>query len=322
MACLLAAVVGASGSAAFAQEAPEEGGEASVGGAEGAAPVDADAEAQEFLAGGTAEEAAEGDASESPTGDESADRFLAGENDAPLIEAPAEEEGTGWEEPEDMRFYMVGARWRLLMIPRWLLGAFFSFPSESSGQQLPATVTVNQSAGLEFSTRRNNFNIVAGVWWAGYFSQSDYADDLGDGWFIAEEAGSSDDPEFIRSRIHLLMFTVDFLYSPMFTEWFGIYVGGGLGLGVNLAGSDGGLDRDEAIGPSGGPYDRCGTPTGGVCESDGFYYPATEDDIWPVYPWINILVGLRFKVFRHLEINVDGGVGLGFMFGARVNYIF
>ena len=58
-----------------------------------------------------------------------------------------------------------------------------------------------------------------------------------------------------------------------------------------------------------------------LCESGG-YYNSADDRLWPVYPWINLLIGVRFKVFRHLEINVDGGVGLGFLFGARVNYIF
>ena len=69
--------------------------------------------------------------------DEGAQAFLAGEEEAPEIEAPVEEQGIGREEPPNMAFWMVGGRWRMIMIPRWLLGAFFDLPSDS---QLPRNV--------------------------------------------------------------------------------------------------------------------------------------------------------------------------------------
>jgi hypothetical protein len=260
-----------------------------------------------------------GEAGSGETEDADAQAFLAGEETAPEIAAPEQERGIGRDEPHDMSFWEVGARWRLIMVPRWLLDAFFDFPGESSGTQLPRSVIVNQAAGGEFTWRRNRLSIIGAVWWAGYFSQSD-----DDGWFVANESGTVDDPEYIRSEIHLLLFTVSFMHSYMFRDWVGITYGGSLGFGINLHTGDNGtgLYRKEAQG-SGSPYSECPGPGGSsLCESDGWYYPAQEDDVWRAYPWIDVMFGFRFKPIRNLEIDVEGGVGLGFLFGLRVNYIF
>ncbi len=259
-----------------------------------------------------------------PTGeqplDSDAQSFLAGEEQQPEIEAPEEEEGIGWEEPQDMRFWMVGARWRMIMIPQWLLDAFFDFPEPGL---LPRSVIVNQAAGLEFTTLKNNFAITGAIWWAGYDAH---------GRFIANEAGETDDPEWIDSDLHLLWFTANFTYNLMFTHWVGMTFGAGLGLGVVLTGH---VHRHEAFQWDDAPDDThhgecAGAGNAGMghesqnhmCETDGGHYNAHEDGVWPVYPWIDILIGFRFKVFRHLEINVEGGVGLGFIFGLRASYIF
>lgn len=266
------------------------------------------------------EGAAAGEGETGATGEDAgAQAFLSGQETetAPEIAAPEQERGIGREEPHDMSFWEVGARWRLIMVPRWLLDAFVDFPGEVSGRQLPRSVIVNQAAGGEFTWRRNRLSIIGAVWWAGYFTQSD-----DDGWFVANESGTTDDPEFIKSEIHLLLFTVSFMHSYMFTDWVGITYGGSVGVGVNLHSDHGtGLYRHEARG-TGVPYSRCESLSGGLCETEGYLYPDQEDDVWRAYPWIDLMLGLRFKPFRHMEIDVEGGVGLGFMFGLRVNYIF
>jgi hypothetical protein len=241
--------------------------------------------------------------------DADAAAFLAGEEEEPEIEAPVEEQGTGWEEPPDQRFWMVGARWRMIMVPNWLLDAFMDFPSEGGGPPF----VINHGVGAEFTTRKNRFSITGAVWWAGYST---------DGAFVATEAGDPSDPEFVNSDMQLLLFTADFVHSYMFTHWFGITYGAGLGLGVKVSGDV--VRREASV--QGNRVVECeapGRPSSSDCEAqpDGWYGEA-DDRIWPVYPWINLLLGLRFKAFRHLEINIDGGVGLGFLFGARVNYIF
>jgi hypothetical protein len=244
--------------------------------------------------------------------DAEAEAFLAGEETQPEIAAPEEEEGTGWEEPRDMRFWMVGARWRMLMVPRWLLDAFFDFPHE----EMVDNVIINQAAGLEFTTLENNFAITGALWWAGFSSH---------GAFIANESGETDDPEFIESDMQFLFFTADFAYNVMFTNWIGMNFGAGLGLAVKLHGEvwrhEAYPDDDEHWG-----YSRCdgvNDPNVNFCEGgDDSHYDDAEDAIWPVYPWMDIIIGLRFKVFRHLEINLEGRLSLAFSFGARVNYIF
>lgn len=254
--------------------------------------------------------------------DAEAEAFLTGTEQAE-IEAPEEEEGIGWEEPPDMRFWMVGIRYRTIFVPGWLLNAFFDFPGTES-DQLSGPFIANHAAGVEFTTRKNNFSITGAVWWAGFWSA-----EAGQAYepraFLAMEEGDPTDPEYIESTISLLMFTADFVFSTMFTDWFGITYGAGLGVGINLGGE---VIRTEAA-VEGGEYVRCagpGVPDGSYCEArggaDDGYYGTADTRVWPVYPWVNLLLGLRFKAFRHLEVNVDGGVGLGFLLGFRVNYIF
>jgi hypothetical protein len=242
--------------------------------------------------------------------DAEAEAFLAGEETQPEIAAPEEEQGTGWEEPRDMRFWMVGARWRMLMVPRWLLDAFFDFPHE----EMVDNVIINHAAGLEFTTLENNFAITGAIWWAGFSSH---------GRFIANEAGETDDPEFIESDMQFLFFTADFAYNVMFTDWIGMNFGAGLGLAVKLHGE---VWRHEAYPDDAGDYgysqcDARSEPDVDFCRDDD-YNDGAEDAVWPVYPWMDLIIGLRFKVFRHLEVNLEGRLSLAFSFGARVNYIF
>ena len=300
-------------------------------GAEEAAEPRLDPAAAAFLA---ASEPGEGEApapsAPAPAGeapDEGAEAFLSG-TEQPEIEAPVEEEGLGWAEPADMRFWMVGARYRTIFVPGWLLNLFFDFP-QWPNDETAGPFMANQAAGVEFTTRRNNFSITGAVWWAGYFS-SEIGQSYRPRTFVANEQGDPDDPEFIESTISLLLFTADFVFSTMFTDWFGITYGAGFGLGVKVGG---GLIRTEAYPDRSAPtgFTPCSGPNdpadpGGFCEArggvDDGYYGTEDSRVWPIYPWVNILLGLRFKAFRHLEINVDGGIGIGFLMGFRVNYIF
>ncbi len=281
-----------------AQDAAEPAASGEEGGTEAATPVEPPPTGETGAAG---EEGV----------DAEAEAFLAGEEQQPEIAAPEEEEGIGWEEPEGMRFWMVGARWRMIMVPRWLLDAFMDFPSDGI---LPRSVIVNQAGGLEFTTLKDNFAIIGSIWWAGYSSHGE---------FIANETGETQDPEFIDSNLQALWFTASFMYNVMFTDWVGMNFGASLGLGVVLHGQ---VTRHAADTETTDGYIRCddeGDPSG-MCEpvDENGHYNSREDGVWPVFPWIDIMMGFRFKVFRHLEINVEGGVGLGFIFGARVNYIF
>jgi len=254
--------------------------------------------------------------------DPEAAAFLSG-TERPEIEAPEQERGVGWDEPPDMRFWMVGVRHRTIFVPGWLLNAFLDFP-ESPGDDLAGPFFANQAVGLEFTTRKNNLSIVGSIWWAGYWSA-----EAGRSYeareFLASEEDKTEDPEFIRSSLSLLLFSADFIFSTMFFDWFGITYGAGLGLGITL----GEVTRTEAYPSGDGGHEHCvdaGNPRADYCEprggEDDGYYDTRESRVWPVFPWVNFLLGLRFKPFRHMEINVDGGVGLGFLLGMRANYIF
>lgn len=311
----------------FAQEAEEE-----------AEAEQLDDEAAEFLAGeeepapegtGEADPAASPQSDPTPgttdsgSGDidDGDEAFLQG-TEQPEIAGPEEEQGIGREEPEGMRFWMVGLRYRMMMVPGWLLNLFFDFPGMTDNE-LGGPFMLNQAVGVEFSTRRNNFSITGSVWWSGYFSiQTNRSGDSRE--FLAIEEGDPDDPEFMESTMSVMFFTADFVYTFPILDWFGITLGGGLGMGVVF----GDLIRTEAY-LDGGEYQKCvgeQNPDSQMCErrggADDGYYGTSDSRVWPVVPWVNLIVGLRFKPMRHFEINVDGGVGLGFFWGVRASYIF
>lgn len=213
------------------------------------------------------------------------------------------------QEQTDKWYLMAGALLKCIFIPSYILDWFGDYPSGEDGPFM-----VNPAAGASFTVRKNSFDIIASIWWAGYMSRE---------FLYAETGEAQTDPEFIDNSLSLFLFTVDFMMSYDITPWFALEYGGGLGLGIVL----GEVRRTEAM-ASGGGWVPCTSPgSSGYCESTSGdddtrgYYNDLEDRVPPVIPWVNILLGARFKVHKNVSINIDGGLGVGWVLGLRVNYI-
>jgi hypothetical protein len=234
--------------------------------------------------------------------------FLQNEEKAE-IEAPEEEKDMDRHEDPDEQIFSLGARVRWIMIPEWFIKMFGVDTQRASRYESNLPLISNVGVGPEFTYRKDGFDITAAVWYAGL------------GWDPISMKGSDQDEnswEVVENDMHAILLTVDFIWSTSFTDWLAITYGAGLGLGIKW----GDIVETEATEASGG-LEKCEEEDIGNDDwcNEGEEYGKTYDKL-PVVPWIEFLLGLRFKPHRHVAIYVDGGFGLGFQVGTRAAYIF
>ncbi|MDD5306047.1 MAG: hypothetical protein PHU25_01885 [Deltaproteobacteria bacterium] len=240
------------------------------------------------------------------TGD---DDFLAGKEAKPEIAAPVVEQDAGRAENPDTPYFGVGPRLRWIMIPNWFITMFGVDTQSRNKSALP--LISNVAVGAEFTYRKGGFDITAAAWWAslGWSDPISYKESGKDGnsWSV------------ITNDLQAFFLTVDFIWSTSFTDWVAITYGAGLGLGIPW----GDIVETEATKKSGG-FDKCKTADIGVDDwcNKGEDYGTVDDLPTGIVPWVNFLVGARFKPHRNVAVYVDGGFGLGFQLGTRAEYIF
>jgi hypothetical protein len=248
----------------------------------------------------------EGDSADE-TGED--DAFLAGEQteEEQLLAPPAAEADTGRAEDPDTPYFSVGPRIRWLMVPSWFVGMFGVDIKQASH-----LLVSKPGVGAEFTYRKDSFDITTAIWWVG----------LGwDGRISFKESGEDANSwEVVRNSMSTLLISGDFIWSTPIKDWFAITYGAGIGIGIPL----GEIRRDEArinespIGtvPCSGPDD----PDDGC--NDGEEFNEVYKLPTGIVPWLNFLVGMRFKPHRHVAIYVDTGFGVGFQLGLRGGYVF
>lgn len=225
-------------------------------------------------------------------------------------------------EDENVDYFFLGAFYRHVMIPGFIQQLFVDGGIDAD----------NPGTGLTFNWRKNNFNVIASVWW----NQAN-----GSGYFRAV-GDPRTDTEHIQAHMGVVFVNAEFLWSFPITDWFAFELGFDLGVGFIY----GGVTRTEAYESSPGADDwqPCTGPgqagTGAYCEppapepcwdNNGGHYQCTEPnwttgggDVPIVIPWVAAPhVALRFKPIRQLQIRVDGGYGLyNFFVGASASYGF
>jgi hypothetical protein len=247
---------------------------------------------------------------ESGSGDEFAaegEGEQAGEPESKAEEVPAVDD-SAWspvEKPGET-YYFVGARYRAIVVPQGMINLF-----ADGGQTF-----VVHGVGAEFGIRRDNFEILPAVWFANYsFDPTPFKgkDDGADAW------------ELVQGNLKVLYLTADFLWSTPINEQFAFNYGAGAGLGLVL----GDITRHEAYFPGGLPGNPDGaglvkcqgpnTPANGQCPADGQYN--AKDDAWPLFPWLAVQTGLRYKPHKSFVARLDLGFSTsGLFFGLGANY--
>lgn len=203
-------------------------------------------------------------------------------------------------------YQFVGARYRAIIVPKFVIGLF------ADG----GTTVVAHSGGAEFGIRRDNFEYDFGLWLAGY------------GMDPTPFKSTSDGPdawELVESKIKVLYLTADFLWSHPFSPE--VALNYGMGAGIGLVWGD--LYRNQATPLPGGGYARCARPGAAIyCGNDNNHYDNYEEPSWAdggskpiLFPWIALQTGLRYKPHRRFVGRLDLGFGLsGFFLGVGADY--
>jgi len=215
-------------------------------------------------------------------------------------------------EEEHTQYYFLGVFYRHTWTPRFLIGLF-------TDEQ---TAADNPAAGLELTIRKDNFEIVASLWYQAYFVNGPFR---GKGDTLQET-------EFIDSELKAAFIGAAFLWSTMFTDWIGLEYG----LDIGIGGVWGDLHRNEAR-PTSDPgsvrgYTACSGPLDPnnleYCEAGGNY--GTEPS-WLdggsrplVYARLAPHLAIRIKPIHQLVFRIDGGFDIfsGFFLGAAAAFGF
>jgi len=177
-----------------------------------------------------------------PSPTDTAASYGAQSSDTPTsASAPAEPEetehhGGPYEDPEETYFFL-GGFYRHTWIPSWMTETFVQRAPDIDNPQF----------GLEFSVRKDRFEVIYSAYYADFSAYGPY---LANGDPI-------DQMEIIDSNLWAAMAGVTFLWSSGFSDWFAIE--GGIGLGVGYVG--GNLWRTEAYPNQNGGWTACQAPT-------------------------------------------------------------
>lgn len=306
-----------------AEEAPAEGdgGEEAAGDAaeEPAADPPAEDGAAAGAAGATAEASAdaEGAEAEAAPAEGGEKEGFSDEEAADVADARA---GEGPVEAAGETYYFVGARYRAIVVPKFMINLF------ADG----GTDVIVHGVGPEFAIRKDGFEYNLSIWWAGYNMDETPFKSSSDG----EKAW-----EIVKSELNVIYATADFLWSQEFSPSFSLNYGGALGLGFVF----GDLFRNQAYPEDGGPVnasnpklEKCPGPTSddpndpfnGYCGTDNDHYGNFTEANWAdggstpiVFPWLAIQTGLRFKPSKRFVARLDLGFGTsGFFAGLGLDY--
>lgn len=283
--------------------------------AQGEASEDAAAPSATAVAEGAVAEEEADDAAMADPGDPAQSGLLSDEQVVAENELGVDEERSStdpFEEPSET-YMFLGAFYRHTWTPSFILNIF-------TDESTPAN---NSSFGLEFTYRKDNFDIITSVYYQGYGV---------DGPFLG--SGDADtETEIINSDLFGIMVSVDLMWGTQFNDIVGIQYGIGLGIGALL----GDLRRTEAFRNGNGDWEACTGPDGtAFCDDvdgDGdlmgvggiaskWFDGGSVPNLYFRFAIPHLAV--RIKPIKQLMIRVDGGFDLfsGFFTGLNAAYGF
>jgi hypothetical protein len=240
-----------------------------------------------------------------------------GDEDDPGAEEPGEStpkegiEGGGFDDYETAEEkqakvaaaeYGVGVRVRTIYVPKFLLELFVE--KASSGVFKPGF-------GLEVSRRKGNFELVIGAEYENVSPDDGFWLDKGDDPNVPEEA-----PDYLEfDNLSWVTADVAFLFNAAFNDRLSFRYGAGLGIGVVIGEV---LQTDSTCVAGTGEDDieeNCMENPNGEQVND----PA---DLPPVFPVVNLIMGLQFRPIDKLTINLETGIRTVGFFGLSSTYYF
>jgi len=261
----------------------------------------------------------EGEAA-APNEDDTA--FLKGEEEKKseeqqFLAAPVQEADDSRAEDPKKPYYLVGARFRWIMVPMWFIKMFGVDINTKDGRSM---LINNVGAGAEFTYRKDSLDITAAIWWVGLSWK--------DGVAFKESGEPANSWELVTNDLSSLLFSVDFIWSTSLTDWFAFTYGVGIGIGIPIypAGEAPFVRNESKIDDDTSGLTPCEAGDWSADAVNGCVTGEQDNEKYKlptgIVPWINLLGGMRFKVHRHAAIYADFGFGIGFQAGVRGGYIF
>lgn len=245
---------------------------------------------------------------------------------APLLASPKRDNGRPVPTSDPRVLYALGLRGRYLGVPSFLLSPFL--------QQY--TTLNSESLGAEFIRRKGTLDVVLSL---DYSLMSPPA-----GNFLGANKDPTLDTHYVQfPGLSLLSLDVSFIWTHDLARWLAIMVGGGVGIGAVLGdiyvvnnsqkvctASNAGdpnqcypIDANSvAIQPTDPNFQRKleQTATGAKdVAQDPHYHKADRP---PVMVVVNFILGFKFKIHRHFNLNLSGGFRDGFVVGLGPEVVF
>jgi hypothetical protein len=249
--------------------------------------------------------------------------------------ATSDEPGRGKEEPkvrvttpkkvDPPNLFGFGAHVRGIFLPSGLL---------KLGLQA-GTYLASVSTGGEFVWRRPSFDLVAAVNF-GFYS-------LRDGNFVGKSKEISTDTDYVQFKnFNMLAFSVTAVWHYKFLPWLSLVYGAGLGLAIRLgdiyriSNGGGGAGKGGCTPDNVQDINQCypkgmdlnnrekwlAENSGSGADTPSDPHRFREDDVWPVFPVVHLMVGLNFKISEQFSVRVDGGIYNALYAGATLHYFF
>ncbi len=262
--------------------------------------------------------AADGAKPAAPGADAPGGSATAPDKDSGMI-ADAEAGGSPVELP-GKTYMFVGARYRAIIVPKFMINLF------GSGGK---TVLVH-GFGPEFSFRKNAFEYNLSIWYAGYGMDPTAFKAKDDG----EHAW-----ELVESKVKSIFITADFLWSQDFSPEFALNYGLAGGFGIifgDLIREQARPNSESANGNTGDGFVACSSSSdmldrfhgGGFCDDSNDHYNGYKEKSWTdggskpiLFPWFVLQTGLRYKPHKNFAARFDAGFGTsGFFLGIGADY--
>jgi hypothetical protein len=257
---------------------------------------------------------ADAEASGEPAGDAPANATAPDKDSALVADA---EQGSSPVELPGKTYLFVGARYRALIVPKFMMNLF-----GDGGKTL-----LVHGFGPEFAIRKNAFEYNLSIWYAGY--------GMDDTPFKAKDDGEKA-WELVNSELKSIFITADFLWSQDFSPEFALNYGLAGGFGIIF----GDLYRIQARPGSasansntGEGFVRCASDTDALdpndfCDDSNEHYGDHTEPSWTdggskpiLFPWLVVQTGVRYKPHKNFAARFDAGFGTsGFFLGVGLDY--
>jgi hypothetical protein len=198
--------------------------------------------------------------------------------------------------------YGIGVRLRTVFVPKPVLELFVE--KASGGVFKPAF-------GLELSRRKGNFELVLGLEYENVSPDNGFWLDKGDDPSIPEET-----PDFLEfNDLGWVSADLAFIFSAAFNDQLAFRYGAGLGLGVVT----GEILQTDSICEDGTNPDEINENCMANPDGEQVNDPA---DLPPVFPVVDLVIGLQWRPIEKLTINLDTGIRTLAFFGLSSTYYF